>query len=418
MSCFLGVGGLAALGDQGISQINPPASLNTSRAHSEEVECCCCSKKMSSGSSEADVIRTRIPAYDDDNTVLYAYEPNTAYVNNETVMSDTSYNEEQQKTVTDVLNHCQVIYDAIQNLDKKFDVIHGKVSKIHRFRVKSLWQNRKPLGYAYKNYNYLLSRKIRLQKLRKKEPPSSFSYPESYSPTMPVERPPDDSPSNPIGSPYRSEEGSPERDPESYLPEQEPNLSQSPTLPSMYSSHSYQPYFTPDDPIQGSSTIVPYCPSPGPNSSHMFSPTRACTVAPGSILGQGEPSPTHNPEMMTYPALMENKCLGHTASSLCIPPNFATSSPIGTDPGILKQSFSDDPSTWSVEEVIQFLKQTDPQTFTFAIADLFRQHDIDGKALLLLKSDMMIKYMGLKLGTALKLCHYIDRLKEEKFFVN
>ncbi|XP_047571134.1 sex comb on midleg-like protein 1 isoform X4 [Lutra lutra] len=391
MSCFLGVGGLAALGDQGISQINPPASLNTSRAHSEEVECCCCSKKMSSGSSEADV---------------------------ETVMSDTSYNEEQQKTVTDVLNHCQVIYDAIQNLDKKFDVIHGKVSKIHRFRVKSLWQNRKPLGYAYKNYNYLLSRKIRLQKLRKKEPPSSFSYPESYSPTMPVERPPDDSPSNPIGSPYRSEEGSPERDPESYLPEQEPNLSQSPTLPSMYSSHSYQPYFTPDDPIQGSSTIVPYCPSPGPNSSHMFSPTRACTVAPGSILGQGEPSPTHNPEMMTYPALMENKCLGHTASSLCIPPNFATSSPIGTDPGILKQSFSDDPSTWSVEEVIQFLKQTDPQTFTFAIADLFRQHDIDGKALLLLKSDMMIKYMGLKLGTALKLCHYIDRLKEEKFFVN
>ncbi|XP_047571135.1 sex comb on midleg-like protein 1 isoform X5 [Lutra lutra] len=384
MSCFLGVGGLAALGDQGISQINPPASLNTSRAHSEEVECCCCSKKMSSGSSEADVIRTRIPAYDDDNTVLYAYEPNTAYVNNqETVMSDTSYNEEQQKTVTDVLNHCQ-----------------------------------KPLGYAYKNYNYLLSRKIRLQKLRKKEPPSSFSYPESYSPTMPVERPPDDSPSNPIGSPYRSEEGSPERDPESYLPEQEPNLSQSPTLPSMYSSHSYQPYFTPDDPIQGSSTIVPYCPSPGPNSSHMFSPTRACTVAPGSILGQGEPSPTHNPEMMTYPALMENKCLGHTASSLCIPPNFATSSPIGTDPGILKQSFSDDPSTWSVEEVIQFLKQTDPQTFTFAIADLFRQHDIDGKALLLLKSDMMIKYMGLKLGTALKLCHYIDRLKEEKFFVN
>ncbi|XP_032696618.1 sex comb on midleg-like protein 1 isoform X3 [Lontra canadensis] len=374
---------------------------------------------MSSGSSEADVIRTRIPAYDDDNTVLYAYEPNTAYVNNqETVMSDTSYNEEQQKTVVDVLNHCQVIYDAIQNLDKKFDVIHGKVSKIHRFRVKSLWQNRKPLGYAYKNYNYLLSRKIRLQKLRKKEPPSSFSYPESYSPTMPVERPPDDSQSNPIGSPYRSEEGSPERDPESFLPEQEPNLSQSPTLPSMYSSHSYQPYFTPDDPIQGSSTIVPYCPSPGPNTSHMFSPTRACTVAPGSILGQGEPSPTHNPEMMTYPALMENKCLGHTASSLCIPPNFATSSPIGTDPGILKQSFSDDPSTWSVEEVIQFLKQTDPQTFTFAIADLFRQHDIDGKALLLLKSDMMIKYMGLKLGTALKLCHYIDRLKEEKFFVN
>ncbi|EPY74974.1 hypothetical protein CB1_001838001, partial [Camelus ferus] len=96
---------------------------------------------MSSGSSEINVIRTQISAYDDDNTVLYAYEPNTAFFNNqENIVSDTAYNEEQQKTVLDVLTHCQVIYDAIQNLDKKFDVIHGKVTKIHRFRMKSLWQ--------------------------------------------------------------------------------------------------------------------------------------------------------------------------------------------------------------------------------------------------------------------------------------
>ncbi|XP_034505118.1 sex comb on midleg-like protein 1 isoform X2 [Ailuropoda melanoleuca] len=369
---------------------------------------------MSSGSSEVDVIRTRIPAYDDDNTVLYAYEPNTAYVNNESVMSDTSCNEEQQKTVTDVLTHCQVIYDAIQNLDKKFDVIHGKVSKIHRFRAKSLWQNRKPFRYTYRNYSYLLSRKIRSQKMRKKEPPSSFSYHESYSPTMPVERPTNNSPSNPVGTPYHSEEGSPERDQESPLQEHEPNLSQSPTLPSMYSSHSYQPYFTPDDPVQGSSSMPCYS-SPGAHSTHnIFSPTRASTAGPGSMLGQGEPSLAHNPEMMTYPTLMENKGLSHTGSSLCIPSNFATSLPVGTDP---KQSCSADPSTWSVDEVIQFLKHIDPQTLT-PIADLFRQHDIDGKALLLLKSDMMMKYMGLKLGTAVKLCHYIDKLKGEKFFDN
>ncbi|XP_077920840.1 sex comb on midleg-like protein 1 isoform X3 [Halichoerus grypus] len=386
MCCFSGVGGLPDLGDQGVSQINSPASLNIFRPNSEEVECCCCTKKMSSGSSEVDV--------------------------QESVMSDTSYNEEQQKTVMDVLTHCQVIYDAIQNLDKKFDVIHGKVSKIHRSRVKSLWQNRKPLGYAYKNYSYLLSRKIRFHKMKKKEPPpSSFSYPESYSPTTPVGRPANDSPINPVATPYHSEEGSPERDPESLLQEQEPNLSRSPTLPSMYSSHSYQPYFTSDDPVQGSSSMACYS-SPGAHSTHnIFSPTRPSAAVSGSMLGQGELSPAHNPERMTYPTLMENKSLGR------MPPNFATSSPIGTEPGILKQSFSDDPSTWSVDEVIQFLKHTDPQTLT-PIADLFRQHDIDGKALLLLKSDMMMKYMGLKLGTAVKLCHYIERLKEEKFFNN
>jgi len=247
--------------------------------------------------------------------------------------------------------------------------------------------------------------------MKKKEPPSSFSYPESYSPTTPVGRPANDSPINPVGTPYHSEEGSPERDPESLLQEQEPNLSQSPTLPSMYSSHSYQPYFTSDDPVQGSSSMACYS-SPGAHSTHnIFSPTRPSAAVSGSMLGQGEPSPAHNPERMTYPTLMENKSLGR------MPPNFATSSPIGTEPGILKQSFSDDPSTWSVDEVIQFLKHTDPQTLT-PIADLFRQHDIDGKALLLLKSDMMMKYMGLKLGTAVKLCHYIDRLKEEKFFNN
>lgn len=41
--------------------------------------------------------------------------------------------------------------------------------------------------------------------------------------------------------------------------------------------------------------------------------------------------------------------------------------------------------------------------------------EIDGKALLLLRSDVMMKYMGLKLGPALKLSYHIDRLKQGKF---
>ncbi|TNN89152.1 Polycomb protein SCMH1 [Liparis tanakae] len=39
------------------------------------------------------------------------------------------------------------------------------------------------------------------------------------------------------------------------------------------------------------------------------------------------------------------------------------------------------------------------------------EDEIDGKALLLLRSDMMMKYMGLKLGPALKLTFHIDKLK-------
>ncbi|XP_054576435.1 polycomb protein SCMH1 isoform X8 [Eptesicus fuscus] len=72
-----------------------------------------------------------------------------------------------------------------------------------------------------------------------------------------------------------------------------------------------------------------------------------------------------------------------------------------------------DPSSWTVEDVMQFVRETDPQLGPHA--DLFRKHEIDGKALLLLRSDVMMKYMGLKLGPALKLSYHIDRLKQGKF---
>lgn len=78
-----------------------------------------------------------------------------------------------------------------------------------------------------------------------------------------------------------------------------------------------------------------------------------------------------------------------------------------------EQCFYKDPSTWSVDEVIEFMKQKDPK-ISSPHTDLFRQHEIDGKALLLLKSDVMMKYLGLKLGPALKLCYYIDKLKKGK----
>ncbi|XP_032969926.1 polycomb protein SCMH1 isoform X8 [Rhinolophus ferrumequinum] len=72
-----------------------------------------------------------------------------------------------------------------------------------------------------------------------------------------------------------------------------------------------------------------------------------------------------------------------------------------------------DPSSWTVEDVMQFIREADPQLGPHA--DLFRKHEIDGKALLLLRSDVMMKYMGLKLGPALKLSYHIDRLKQGKF---
>lgn len=71
-----------------------------------------------------------------------------------------------------------------------------------------------------------------------------------------------------------------------------------------------------------------------------------------------------------------------------------------------------DPSTWSVEHVIQHLSSCDPLLVVHA--NLFRSHEIDGKALLLLTSEMMMKYMNLKLGPALKICNIVNRIRPRR----
>uniref|UniRef100_A0A8D2E498 Sex comb on midleg-like protein 1 n=1 Tax=Sciurus vulgaris TaxID=55149 RepID=A0A8D2E498_SCIVU len=305
-------------------------------------------------------IKTRIPTYeeedDDDNTVLYAYEPSTTFFNNENVLSDTSYNDEEQKTVLDILTHCQVIYDAIQNLDKKFDVIDGKLSKIQRVRARSFWNYRKPLGFAHKNHNSLLSKRVKVQKAKKKERLNSFSYPESYSPTLPVRRQENDD-SNLVISSFHSEE-SQDMEQESLIRDQELSLRDSPPVPPLFPGRSFQTYLRSDDNTHGPSIV-------------------SCFASPRA----------------------------RSTSSISSAGVFETASANGAS--------MPDPSTWSVDEVILFLNQTDPQ-MSGPLSSLIEQHEIDGKALLLLTSDTMIKYMGLKLGTVLKLCHYIEKLKEEK----
>lgn len=87
------------------------------------------------------------------------------------------------------------------------------------------------------------------------------------------------------------------------------------------------------------------------------------------------------------------------------------------------------PADWGIEEVIQYITATDPALKVYA--DLFRSHvmtlkisrfvqsnhflflfqEIDGRAFLLLNSDMMMKYMALKLGPALKICNLVSRVK-------
>ncbi|XP_074645284.1 scm-like with four MBT domains protein 1 [Tubulanus polymorphus] len=65
------------------------------------------------------------------------------------------------------------------------------------------------------------------------------------------------------------------------------------------------------------------------------------------------------------------------------------------------------PLEWSVQDVIQFVKGTDCANF----ARLFKEHEIDGQALLLLTLPTVQEHMDLKLGPAIKLCHQVERVK-------
>ncbi|NXU52360.1 BEND2 protein, partial [Turnix velox] len=54
------------------------------------------------------------------------------------IVSEASYTGDQQKTLMEVLSYCQAMYDAIQKLDKKFDLLHQKVSEMQHTRLKPL----------------------------------------------------------------------------------------------------------------------------------------------------------------------------------------------------------------------------------------------------------------------------------------
>ncbi|CAH0383922.1 unnamed protein product [Bemisia tabaci] len=74
-----------------------------------------------------------------------------------------------------------------------------------------------------------------------------------------------------------------------------------------------------------------------------------------------------------------------------------------------------DPNQWSVENVIQYISSADPVLLQHA--DVFYKHEIDGRAFLLLNFEMCMKYMGLKLGPALKICNLISKLTKGRRFV-
>ncbi|NXH25062.1 SCML4 protein, partial [Myiagra hebetior] len=139
--------------------------------------------------------------------------------------------------------------------------------------------------------------------------------------------------------------------------------------------------------------------------------------ADGHPAGGSSSSCSHRPAQMSSGGSsstgLRHQTSSPTRNGAYLEGNRSASSPSPEQQDAARPS-SKNPLTWTVDDVVWFVKDADPQALGPHV-DLFRKHEIDGNALLLLKSDMIMKYLGLKLGPALKLCYHIDKLKQAKF---
>ena len=71
-----------------------------------------------------------------------------------------------------------------------------------------------------------------------------------------------------------------------------------------------------------------------------------------------------------------------------------------------------DPESWEATDVVNFIAHVDPTLSEHV--EIFHSHEIDGKALSLLNVDMILKYMNVKLGPALKIYNIINMLQGKK----
>ena len=106
------------------------------------------------------------------------------------------------------------------------------------------------------------------------------------------------------------------------------------------------------------------------------------------------------------------KALAAAAATMTSRTSAPTLEPIAAMPKLEPEQLPKDPTLWTIDNVISHLSHLDSALRPHV--EMFRSHEIDGNALLLLTSDMMMKYMGMKLGPALKICNIINMIQGKK----
>jgi hypothetical protein len=84
--------------------------------------------------------------------------------------------------------------------------------------------------------------------------------------------------------------------------------------------------------------------------------------------------------------------------------------PEATDNEKAKSFEEANPESWTVNDVVSYIRSTsDCQE----LAPVFKKHEIDGSALLLLDRDALVQFMDVKVGPTLKLLRHVNELKRK-----
>ncbi|XP_039406940.1 BEN domain-containing protein 2 isoform X1 [Corvus cornix cornix] len=309
--------GLPVLADQTASQMSHSAMMQRGNGHSPEkmdfVFLRNKRKRLSPAVVEHNVMRTREEEYEDSDSIIYEYEPDYEC---ESILSEASYTGYQENPLMEILTYCQAMYDAIQKLDKKFDLLHRKVSEMQHTRIKPLLLKPKPVGFKYRSSSHLHPGKIRVQKHMERDLSLHLSS-SGQGGHSPVVRVALQNGHVQVNSKVKHAQQSFQL--ESQQPEQ-PVGRESPPLPTIVSTHSLHSSYTATNGMPDLSPQSNLAPSIVESTVNFAS----SPVASPSIPAPSEPSNENNAVELNYRNTSEDVNISEElpSSSVFINPNF------------------------------------------------------------------------------------------------
>ncbi|XP_063312940.1 BEN domain-containing protein 2 [Pelobates fuscus] len=251
----------ASLNRSGIPRLKHLPNIQSD--NTDEIEYSFPQKRKRTSSGLVNTVGLRGQEYDSNSNVMYEYD---AEYDAASVMSESSYTGDQQRILAEVLNYCQAMYDIVQKLDKKMDVLQRKVSDMHHVRLRP-----RPFVLPHRSSPLSAQFKIRQHKLNQRVlSPHLPPPPQGYHPPplrMKVVR-------NVRLQPPTSFKPGHARS-QSIEPQQ-----RSPPLPTIISTHSLQtPFSVSDTQNNNSQDVVEVL----PESTCVSSPIISASVAPPLI---------------------------------------------------------------------------------------------------------------------------------------